>query len=94
LKKNDSYTFTYTFEYIPKNHGNRNYDIDTKDMIVRVEWSDAEAGYLISYDVPAMHEIDPSQGNSDAAGFYEHDVYWRVTSDLGTLGIGPELIAS
>lgn len=94
LKKDDSYTFTYPFEYIAKNHGNDNYDIDTVDMVVNVEWSDGEAGYMISYKVPDMHKVDPSQGNSDAAGFYEHDVYWRVISDLENLGIGPELIAS
>lgn len=94
LKKNDSYNFTYSFEYIAKNHGNDNYDIDTADMIVSVVWSDGQAGYVISYEVPDMYKIDSSQGNSDAAGFYEHDVYWRLTADLGSIGIGPELIAS
>jgi len=58
-----------------------------------VQWSDAQAGYIISYDVPDMYKIDPRQGNNDAEGFYEDDVYYRVTSDLESLGIGPEHIA-
>jgi hypothetical protein len=41
-----------------------------------------------------MHKIDPAQGNSDAEGFYETDVYWRLKDDLDALGIGSELIAS
>ena len=45
-----------------------------------VQWSDAQAGYIISYDVPDMYKIDPRQGNNDAEGFYEDDVYYRVTS--------------
>lgn len=94
LKKDDIYTLTYQFEYIAKNYGNDNYDIDTADMVVSVEWSDAQFGYVISYDVPDMHKIDPGQGNSDADGFYEHWVYSRLMADLGSLGIGPELIAS
>ena len=62
-------------------------------MDVRVEWNDSEAGYEISYDVPDLHKIDASQGYSDAEGFYEHDVYWRVIADLESLGIGSELRA-
>ncbi|GAA3710117.1 hypothetical protein GCM10022399_28720 [Terrabacter ginsenosidimutans] len=74
LKKDDSYTFTYQFEYIAENHGNDNYDIARATMVVRVEWSDLQAGYVISYDVRDMHKIDPSQGNGDAESFYENDV--------------------
>lgn len=90
-RKDDNYTFAYSFEYIAKNHGNDRYDIDTATMNVRVEWNDSEAGYEASYDVPDMHKIDPDQGNSDASGFYEHDVYWQLIPDLDTLGIGSEL---
>ncbi|BAS11782.1 hypothetical protein AHiyo8_00850 [Arthrobacter sp. Hiyo8] len=52
LKKEDSYTFSYPFEYIAKNHGNDKYDIDMATMEVRVEWSDFQVGYVISYSVP------------------------------------------
>lgn len=93
LKKEDSYTFSYPFEYIAKNHGNDNYDIDSATMEIRVEWSDSQAGYIISYNVPEMYKIDPAQGNSDAEGFYEHDVHWRLLADLASLGIDSDLIA-
>lgn len=91
LKKEDSYTFSYRFEYIAKNYGNDKYDIDTATMNVCVQWNDAEAGYDSSYDVPDMHNIDPDQGNSDMSGFYEHDVYPRLIADLDAHGIGSEL---
>ncbi|MCD7444766.1 hypothetical protein K4B79_42015 [Streptomyces lincolnensis] len=94
LKKDDSYTFTYPFEYIAKNHGNDNYDVGTADMVVRVQWSDTEAGYTMAYDVAEMYKIDPAEGNSDAAGFYETDVYWRLVNDLDSMGIGSELRAT
>ncbi|MEV5517458.1 hypothetical protein AB0L50_31895 [Streptomyces flaveolus] len=93
IKKDDSYTFTYPFEYIAKNYGNDNYDIGTADMVVRVQWNDAEAGYTVAYDVPEMDKIDPAEGNGDAASFYESDVYWRLVSDLDGMGIGSELRA-
>lgn len=86
-KQDDSYTFTYPFEYIAKNHGTDKYDIGIADMVVRVEWSDAEAGYTVHYEVPDISKIDPAEGNSDAAGFYDSDVYWRLLSDLDSLGI-------
>ncbi|WP_148062123.1 integrase core domain-containing protein, partial [Micromonospora aurantiaca] len=75
---------TYQFEYIVKNHGNDNYDIGTANMVVRVEWNNSEAGYTIAYDVPELYKIDPAEGNSDAEGFYESDVYWRLMDDLGS----------
>lgn len=92
-KKDDSYTFTYPFEYIEKNHGNDNYDIGVADMIVRVEWNDLEVGYTVAYDVPEMYRIDPAEGNSDAAGFYEYGVSSRLEDDLDSLGIGFDLRA-
>lgn len=93
-KKDDSYTFTYSFEYIAKNHGDDRYDIETADMVVRVEWSDHQAGYKISYDVPDMYKIDPGEGNGDAESFYEIDMHWRLMSDLGALGIDTDIVAS
>ncbi len=94
LKQDDSYTFTYPFEYIAKNYGNDKYDIETADMVVHVDWNDALEGYVISYDVPDMDKIDPAQGNSDAAGFYDYAVYDKLYSDLDELGIGPEAIST
>jgi hypothetical protein len=91
LKRDDSYTLTYPFDYIAKNYGNDNYDIATADMIVTLTWSEAEAGYKVAYDVPEMAKIDPSEGNSDAAGFYEYGVYSKLIDELDALGIGFEI---
>jgi hypothetical protein len=63
-------------------------------MDVSVDWSDWQSGYVISYTVPNIHDIDARQGNSDAEGFYEYGVESRLLDDLGSLGIGPELIVS
>lgn len=88
LKKDDSYHFSYSFEYIAKNYGNDNYDIETTNMEVSVNWSDAELGYVISFNIPEMYKIDASQGNGSEMEFYEHDVYWRLRSDLEDIDIG------
>lgn len=94
LKKDDSYHFSYSFEYIAKNYGNDNYDIETINMEVSVNWSDAKLGYVISYNIPEMYKIDASQGNGSEMDFFESSVYWRLKSDLESLGIGVEAIES
>lgn len=91
IKKDDSYTFTYRFEYIAKNHGNDNYDIDTADMVVQVKWDDSAAGYTMTYDVTETYKIDAAEGNGDAESFYESAVYSRLESDLDARGIGVDL---
>ncbi len=87
-KQDDSYSFSYPFEYIAVNHGNDNYDIETTTMNVNLSWSEAEDGYILTYDVPEMHKVDPAQGNGDARTFYD-DVYPRLMADLAGLGIEP-----
>jgi hypothetical protein len=94
LKKDDDYHFSYSFEYIAKNHGNDIYDIETTNMEVSVNWSDSYLGYVISYNIPEMYKIDASQGNGSEADFYNEDVHWRLISDLEDMDIGAEAIAS
>ena len=88
--QHNSYIFSYTFEDIEKNYGNDNYDIGTATMNVNLSRNEAEDGYDVTFDVPEEYKIDPAQGNGDAHSFYEYDVYPRLMSDLGGLGIGPE----
>ncbi|MCJ1685388.1 hypothetical protein [Rathayibacter sp. VKM Ac-2928] len=92
LKKDDSYNFSYDFEYIEKNHGQDNYDIGIATMNVDVVWSDAEEGYIISFDSPDVHKIDPAEGNSDLDGFWNYDVETRALSDLAGYGIHADAI--
>ncbi len=94
LKKDDGYHFSYSFEYIAKNFGNDIYDIETANMEVSVNWSDAYLGYVISYNVPEMYKIDASQGNGSETDFYNDDVHWRLISELEDMDIGAEAIAS
>lgn len=94
LKKNDSYHFSYPFEYIAKNHGNGNYDIETTNMEVSVNWSDSQLGYVFTYTVPEMYKIDASQGNGSEMEFFENDVCWRLKADLYSMDICDEAIAS
>ncbi len=93
-KKNNKYHFSYNFEYIAKNYGNDIYDIESTNMEVNVNWSDAQLGYVISFSVPEMYKIDPSQGNGSDVEFYKNDIYWKLTSDLENIGIGAEAIVS
>lgn len=92
LKKDDRYHFSYSFEYIAKNYGNGNYDIETTNMEVSANWSDTQLGYVISYNIPEMYKIDASQGNGSEVEFFEDDVYWRLISDLESMGIGADVL--
>lgn len=94
LKKDSSYNFSYYFEYISKNYGNDIYDIESTSMEVNVNWSDAQLGYVISFSVPEMYKVDPCQGNGSDVEFFENDVYWKLISDLESMGIGAEAIVS
>lgn len=94
LKKDDSYHFSYSFEYIAKNYGNDNYDIEKTNMEVSLNWSDAQLGYVISYNIPEMYKIDASQGNGSESDFFKDDVYWQLKSDLESMGIGAEVVVS
>lgn len=94
LKKDDYYHFSYSFEYIAKNYGNDNYDIETTNMEVSVNWSDTQLGYVISFNIPEMYKIDPFQGNGGEMEIYESNIYWRLKSDLESIGIRAEAIAN
>lgn len=41
-----------------------------------------------------MYKIDSSQGNGSDVEFFENDVYWRLKSDLESMGIDAEAIGS
>lgn len=93
LKKDDSYHFSFPFEYIKKNYGNDKYDIATAYMDVDVEWSDAEQGYVMYYSCQDEHLIDPSEGNSGLEEFFEYNIEDRVRDALAGYGIYTEAIS-
>ena len=92
LKKNDSYHFSIPFTYIKKNHHDDTYDDGVTNMEVDVQWDSYEHGYKISYHVPEMYLIDPSEGNGDEQSFYEYDVEPKVLSLLSSMGITAEAL--
>lgn len=94
LKQDDNYHFTIPFEYIKKNYGNDNYDIAITNMEVDVQWSDSEKGYVISYYIPDMHLIDPSEGNGDEDELYEYAVEQIVLDKLESMGITEEILVN
>lgn len=92
LKKDDHYHFSIPFEYIKKSYGNDRYDVGITNMEVDVDWSDSERGYKISYNVPEMYLIDPSEGNGNEEEFYEYDVSSIVLAELASMGITAEAL--
>lgn len=52
LKKDESYFFSYSFEYIAKIYENEIFDIEKTNMYFNIGWSDALLGYIISYNMP------------------------------------------
>ena len=92
LKKNDSYHFSFPFEYIKKNYGDGKYDIAIAYMEIDVVWDSTYHGYQISHNVPDMHKIDPNEGNGDEEEFYTNFIYFDVMDKLASLGIGPSAV--
>ncbi len=91
-KQDDHYHFSIPFEYIKKNYGNDRYDIAEAVMEVDVDWDNANAGYVISYDCPDKYNIDPLEGNGDIDEFYNSEVETKVLDQLYSLGIGDIII--
>ena len=92
LKQDDHYHFSIPFEYIEKNYGDGEYDIETAYMEVDVDWSSYDHGYKISYHCPDMSSIDPDEGNGDEDEFYDYWVEDKVLSELDSMGIGSEAL--
>ena len=92
LKQEESYHFSIPFEYIEKNYGNDNYDIATTTMEVEVQWNEYEHGYSISYYVPEMYLINPSEGNGSEDDFYHSAVEDIVLQELSMRGITYEAL--
>ena len=89
LKKEEYYHFSIPFEYIKKNYGDGNYDIETAQMEIDVNWDDMYCGYRISHNCPDMYKINPDEGNGDEEEFYDNCVEHIVLEKLEELGIGP-----
>ena len=92
LKKDDSYHFSIPFEYIKKNYGDDNYDIETAYMEVDVRWDEYEQGYKMYYSCSEEYLIDPREGNGTLEEFWENDVEDKVRDELASYGIYTDAI--
>lgn len=94
LKKEESYHFRIPFEYIKKNYGNGNYDIETAYMNVDVRWDDYNQGYTMYYSCSEEYLIDMNEGNGDLEDFFENIIEDIVRDELDSYGIYTNAICS
>lgn len=92
LKKDDTYHFSYPYEYIVNRHGDEDDDVELANATVdiRVSWDDSSApGYELSYQVSAPTSLPNDFTTSEEGIFREvRDTY--LTNDLASIGISPE----
>ena len=92
MKQDDSYQFSYPYEYIADRFGDGDDDVklETARLNVSLSWDDSSApGYVVSYTVDSPTPI-PNDWTGDATR--SSTTCWTdVTADLISLGIGSEL---
>jgi hypothetical protein len=92
LKRDDSYDFSYRYEYVADRFGDGDDDIRLEIATVNVSlsWDDSPApGYLVSYTVDSPTPI-PNEWTGDEHQLFQ-DLWFQVTADAGASGISPEL---
>ena len=92
MKQDDSYQFSYPYEYVADRFGDGDDDVKllSARLNVSLAWDDSSApGYVVSYTVDSPTPI-PNDWTGDADQIF-NDLWSEVTADLGSLGIGPEL---
>lgn len=92
LKQDDSYEFTYDYEYVADRFGDGDDDVKLEIATVNVlfTWDDTPApGYTVSYTVDSPTPI-PNDWTGDADQLFR-DLWDEVTEDLYSNEIGPNL---
>jgi hypothetical protein len=92
LKQDDSYEFSYDYEYVADRFGDGNDDVRLEIARVNVSftWDDSPApGYVVSYTVDSPTPI-PNDWTGDADQLFR-DLWPEVTADLSNNDIGPHL---
>ncbi len=87
LKQDDSYHFSFPFEYIKCHLSDGDVETETAYMEIDMQWSDSNHGYIVTHHVPNMYDIDSSEGNSDEDDIYEYDIRPQLEDKLDRLGI-------
>ncbi len=92
MKQDDSYQFSYDYEYVADRFGDGDDDVKLENarLNVSLSWDDSSApGYVVSYTVDSPTPI-PNDWTGDADQIFS-DLWLAVTADLSSLGIGSEL---
>lgn len=92
MKQDDSYAFSYDYEYISDRFGDGDDDVEleTATLNVSLVWDDSSApGYVVSYTVDSPTPI-PNDWTGDENQIFQ-DLLGEVEADLDALDIGPEL---
>lgn len=92
MKRDDSYQFSYDYEYVADRFGDGEDDVKLENarLNVSLTWDDSSApGYVVAYTVDSPTPI-PNDWTGDADEIF-NDLWYAVTADLNSLGVGPEL---
>lgn len=92
LKRDDSYDFSYRYEYVADRFGDGDDDVtlEIATVSVSLSWDDSPApGYVVSYTVDSPTPI-PNDWTGDADQVFS-DLWGEVTTDVGACGISSEL---
>lgn len=92
MKQDDSYQFSYDYEYVADRFGDSDDDVKLENarLNVSLSWDDSSApGYVVSYTVDSPTPI-PNDWTGDADQIF-NDLWLAVTADLRSLGISSEL---
>jgi hypothetical protein len=92
MKQDDSYAFTYDYDYVADRFGDGDDDVKLKiaKLNVSLTWDDTSApGYVVSYTVDSPTPI-PNDWTGDADQLF-NDLWTDVVADLESRGVGSEL---
>ncbi len=92
LKQDDSYEFSYDYEYVANRFGDGDDDVELQNATLNVSlsWDDSSPpGYVVSYTVASPTPI-PNDWTGDADQIFD-DRWADVVADLDSVGIGSEL---
>ena len=92
LKKDDTYSFSYTYEYIVNRFGDGDDDVELANATVNitVSWDDSSVpGYTLSWNIYAPTSL-PNEYTSSKEGIFEEVSDMYLSSDLFANGISSE----
>lgn len=90
LKLDDSYSFSYLYEYIADGSDDEDVQMETATLHVELSWDDSSApGYVVSYTVESPTPL-PNEWTGDADQLFS-DRWGEIQADAAACGISSEL---